>query len=82
MDKVQKQTVLNCIVDFRRMKLGTRTRGSRRIGICPRCNSKGEMAVQPDGGVVFTHSGVNAIMFLMCAYRHYIKRDEIKKGIL
>jgi len=81
MDKVQQQTILNCIVDFRRMKLGTRTRGSRRIGICPRCNRKGEMEVQPDGSVVFTHSGVNAIVFLMCAYRHYIKQGEYARPI-
>ncbi len=42
-------------IDFTQMRLGTKTRGSRKIKKCPRCGRKGERVDYRQGGANILH---------------------------
>lgn len=49
-------------MDYTKMRLGTKTRGSRKIARCPKCGRKGESVTYKDGDGYVIHQVTGTVM--------------------
>jgi hypothetical protein len=63
------------LVDFTKMRLGSKPDGRRKIAVCPKCGRKGQVNPFFDKGTDYYHVAKRSPFGLHVRDRCYIKRE-------